>query len=99
MEFSPRSGFTSAVVRVTLGNSLTPVVVISSDCRHCEFLETKESVMKIRQLAAIGLLLAFGCQAGDSSSGPSSEAESTTSVTDPGGGQLAQVNFDVTGMR
>ena len=98
MEFSPRSGFPSAAVRVTLDNILMPVVVISSDCRHCEFLETKESVMKIRQLAAIGLLLAFGCQAGENSSGPSSETESTTSVTDPGGGQLAQVNFDVTGM-
>ena len=99
MKFSPRSGFTSPAVRVTLDNSLMSVVVIPSDCRHCEFLETKESVMKIRQLAAMGLLLAFGCQAGDSSSGPSSEGESTTSVTDPGGDQLAQVNFDVTGMR
>jgi len=39
--------------------------------------------MKLRQLAAIGLLLAFGCQAGDSSSGPASDAPAETPTETP----------------
>ena len=68
--------------------------------------------MKLRQLAAIGLLLAFGCQAGDSSSEPASDTpaetpaetpagdgDGATSATDPGQGELVQVAFNVTGMK
>jgi len=60
--------------------------------------------MKLRQLAAVGLLLAFGCQAGDSSSGPASDTpasdgDGATSATDPGQGELVQVAFNVTGTK
>ena len=64
--------------------------------------------MKLRNLAALGLLLAFGCQGNDSASEPTPETpaetpadsgDGATSATDPAQGDAVQVVFNVTGMK